>query len=210
MTTAWSPLHHHMKTLPSAEGSSKAKFLPLVVWRGCLLFFGPCLPVQPVPNSHSVCREESEKVSELKSVSGSNKLPYGTLALGSEGIKDAITGFEDACVSIHASAHNSISPSDILTDGSPISRMSVCRLNFSTQKRPKLTCRILNRTHSRAMIHPQKASPLPSHRQASLQVWKLPLKAVQSPPLSLLVHPLLLGVCRSSVGMADKRVSAQR
>lgn len=42
--------------------------------------------------------EESEKVSELKSASGSNKLPYGTLALGSEGIKDAIAGFEDAYV----------------------------------------------------------------------------------------------------------------
>lgn len=44
----------------------------------------------------ALLREESEKVSELKSVSGSSKLPYGTLALGSEGIKDAITGFEDA------------------------------------------------------------------------------------------------------------------
>jgi hypothetical protein len=33
-------------------------------------------------------------------VSGSNKLPYGTLASGSEGIKDAINGFEDACVFI--------------------------------------------------------------------------------------------------------------
>jgi len=42
--------------------------------------------------------EESEKVSELKSISGSSKLPYGTLALGTEGIKDAITGFEDAYV----------------------------------------------------------------------------------------------------------------
>ncbi len=42
--------------------------------------------------------EESEKVSELKSVSGSAKLPYGTLALGAEGIKDAISGFDDACV----------------------------------------------------------------------------------------------------------------
>jgi serine/threonine-protein phosphatase 2B catalytic subunit len=46
----------------------------------------------------SLLREESEKVSELKSVSGSSKLPYGTLALGSEGIKEAITGFEDAYV----------------------------------------------------------------------------------------------------------------
>lgn len=46
----------------------------------------------------TIDREESEKVSELKSVSGSNKLPYGTLASGSEGIKAAINGFEDACV----------------------------------------------------------------------------------------------------------------
>ncbi|KZT66658.1 serine/threonine protein phosphatase 2B [Daedalea quercina L-15889] len=44
----------------------------------------------------ALLREESEKVSELKSISGSGKLPYGTLALGAEGIKDAITGFEDA------------------------------------------------------------------------------------------------------------------
>jgi len=41
-------------------------------------------------------REESERVSELKSISGTGKLPYGTLALGTEGIKDAIQGFDDA------------------------------------------------------------------------------------------------------------------
>jgi serine/threonine-protein phosphatase 2B catalytic subunit len=44
----------------------------------------------------ALLREESEKVSELKSVSGSSRLPYGTLALGSEGIKNAINGFDDA------------------------------------------------------------------------------------------------------------------
>ncbi|KAI0318798.1 serine/threonine protein phosphatase 2B [Amylostereum chailletii] len=44
----------------------------------------------------SLLREESERVSELKNVSGSQKLPYGTLALGAEGIKDAINGFDDA------------------------------------------------------------------------------------------------------------------
>jgi serine/threonine-protein phosphatase 2B catalytic subunit len=43
-------------------------------------------------------REESERVSELKSMSGSSKLPFGTLALGAEGIKEAIKGFNDACV----------------------------------------------------------------------------------------------------------------
>ncbi|KAF8430894.1 Metallo-dependent phosphatase-like protein [Boletus edulis BED1] len=44
----------------------------------------------------ALLREESEKVGELKSISGSAKLPYGTLASGTEGIKDAISGFEDA------------------------------------------------------------------------------------------------------------------
>ncbi|CAK5278094.1 unnamed protein product [Mycena citricolor] len=47
----------------------------------------------------SLLREESEKVSELKNISGSAKLPYGTLASGSEGIKAAISGFEDARIS---------------------------------------------------------------------------------------------------------------
>ena len=35
---------------------------------------------------------------ELKSMSGSAKLPYGTLVLGAEGIKDVISGFNDAYV----------------------------------------------------------------------------------------------------------------
>ncbi|KAI0263080.1 putative serine/threonine-protein phosphatase 2B catalytic subunit protein [Gloeopeniophorella convolvens] len=44
----------------------------------------------------SLLREESERVSELKSISGSSRLPYGTLALGAEGIKNAIKTFDDA------------------------------------------------------------------------------------------------------------------
>ncbi|KAI8089152.1 serine/threonine-protein phosphatase 2B catalytic subunit A1 [Halteromyces radiatus] len=44
----------------------------------------------------SVLRENSERVMELKSLSPSGKLPLGTLALGVEGIKSAITTFEDA------------------------------------------------------------------------------------------------------------------
>lgn len=43
-----------------------------------------------------LCREESEKVSELKNVSSSGKLPYGSLANGTEGIKESIQGFDDA------------------------------------------------------------------------------------------------------------------
>lgn len=42
-----------------------------------------------------VLREESERVSELKTVSG-GRLPAGTLMMGGEGIKDAIKTFEDA------------------------------------------------------------------------------------------------------------------
>lgn len=44
----------------------------------------------------SVLREEAERVSELKVASGTGKLPYGTLALGSEGIKNAIHNFDEA------------------------------------------------------------------------------------------------------------------
>ena len=54
----------------------------------------------------SVSREESEKVSELKSVLGSSKLPYGTLASGTEGIRDAINGFDEACVIFFGLIHH--------------------------------------------------------------------------------------------------------
>ena len=42
-----------------------------------------------------VLREESERVTELKTVTG-GRLPAGTLMLGAEGIKEAITTFEEA------------------------------------------------------------------------------------------------------------------
>lgn len=58
------------------------------------------LSFTPIPNSDILYSEESERVSELKNVTGTGKLPYGTLALGSEGIKEAITSFEDAYVII--------------------------------------------------------------------------------------------------------------
>ncbi|ORY97776.1 calcineurin catalytic subunit CnaA [Syncephalastrum racemosum] len=46
--------------------------------------------------AYSVLRENAELVHELKNLSGKGKLPTGTLALGSEGIRDAITSFEEA------------------------------------------------------------------------------------------------------------------
>jgi serine/threonine-protein phosphatase 2B catalytic subunit len=44
----------------------------------------------------SLLREESERVSELKNVSGQAKLPYGTLILGADAIKESIANFDDA------------------------------------------------------------------------------------------------------------------
>ncbi|CAO3631679.1 unnamed protein product [Cunninghamella blakesleeana] len=54
------------------------------------------LAVGKMSRVFSVLRENSERVMELKSLSPSGKLPLGTLALGSEGIKTAITTFEEA------------------------------------------------------------------------------------------------------------------
>ena len=79
---------------------------------------GPASPPAPVPDTESsefkrraiknkilaigrlsrvfqVLREESERVTELKTASG-GRLPAGTLMLGAEGIKQAIHNFEDA------------------------------------------------------------------------------------------------------------------
>lgn len=44
----------------------------------------------------ALLREESERVSELKNSTGSSTLPSGTLVLGSEAIKDSITGYDEA------------------------------------------------------------------------------------------------------------------
>ncbi|CDS08074.1 hypothetical protein LRAMOSA02023 [Lichtheimia ramosa] len=46
--------------------------------------------------AYTVLREHSELVSELKHLSAGGKLPQGTLMLGSEGIRNAITSFEEA------------------------------------------------------------------------------------------------------------------
>jgi len=54
------------------------------------------LAVGKMSRVFALLREESEKLSELKSISGSGKLPYGMLASGTEGIKQAINTFEEA------------------------------------------------------------------------------------------------------------------
>ena len=77
--------------------------------------------------------EESERVSELKSISGSSRLPYGTLALGAEGIKNAIKTFDDA-YALHPilffSVHTGLTFM-IMIDANRISKMNDCHLSMS-------------------------------------------------------------------------------
>jgi len=54
------------------------------------------MAVGRVSRVFALLREESERVSELKSVAGMKELPSDTLANGAEGIKDSITNFDDA------------------------------------------------------------------------------------------------------------------
>ncbi|ORX50934.1 serine/threonine-protein phosphatase 2B catalytic subunit A1, partial [Hesseltinella vesiculosa] len=54
------------------------------------------LAVGKISRVYTILRENSERVMELKSMSPTGKLPVGTLALGVEGIKSAITSFDDA------------------------------------------------------------------------------------------------------------------
>ncbi|KAL7309465.1 3',5'-cyclic-nucleotide phosphodiesterase (PDEase) (3':5'-CNP) [Mucor circinelloides] len=54
------------------------------------------LAIGKISRVYSVLRENSERITELKSLTPSGKLPLGTLALGAEGIKSAITSFEEA------------------------------------------------------------------------------------------------------------------
>jgi serine/threonine-protein phosphatase 2B catalytic subunit len=56
---------------------------------------GKILAIGRLSRVFSVLRQESEKVSELKTAAG-GRLPAGTLMLGAEGIKQAIHNFEDA------------------------------------------------------------------------------------------------------------------
>ncbi|KAG0236160.1 3',5'-cyclic-nucleotide phosphodiesterase (PDEase) (3':5'-CNP) [Mortierella sp. GBA43] len=54
------------------------------------------LAVGRISRVFAVLRQESESVSELKDLMGTTKLPYGSLASGGEGLKQAIHSFDDA------------------------------------------------------------------------------------------------------------------
>ncbi|KAI8890363.1 serine/threonine protein phosphatase 2B catalytic subunit [Backusella circina FSU 941] len=54
------------------------------------------MAIGKMSRTFSVLRQNSELVMELKNLSSTGKIPTGTLGLGSEGIRKAITTFEDA------------------------------------------------------------------------------------------------------------------
>lgn len=87
-----------------------------------------------------VCREESERISELKSISGTSRLPAGSLASGVEGIKLAITNFDDAYVDrwILRMARASLTSFPIAV-ASRISKTSVFLQSSSTPTTDSLT-----------------------------------------------------------------------
>ena len=76
------------------------------------------------------CSEESERVSELKRISGSGNLLNDQLASESEGIKDAIHGFDDASVCL-LNRVNQRGQAD-WSGGRAISRTSACHPTSST------------------------------------------------------------------------------
>lgn len=94
------PQQQQHVNLRSVGRSSRTRFLQLDGSLESSLSFGLSIlsDVMDFTANVNFNSEESERVSELKNVSGSGKLPYGTLALGAEGIKDAINSFDDAYV----------------------------------------------------------------------------------------------------------------
>lgn len=99
----------------------------------------------------ALLREESEKVSELKNVSGGSKVPTTVLANAQEEIKESIKGFDDASVAMNPQLSREINLFFVAVDLT--SKMSVCRLNSLTQRNTPIP------PH-----HPKKPSPLvPRH-----------------------------------------------
>lgn len=157
--------------------------------------------------------EESEKVSELKSMTGSNKLPYGTLASGSEGIRDAITGFEDAYVPLSPSRKPRNLTSFCTPAGSQISRTSVSLQNFSTQKKAQPTPPTPKpppKASARRSPHPALSQALkPSSTMAALWV-KPQAPQAPRPPSPRPRQARRVVCCRSSAVTGDRRAWVRR
>ncbi|KAF9981082.1 3',5'-cyclic-nucleotide phosphodiesterase (PDEase) (3':5'-CNP) [Modicella reniformis] len=92
-TTTTTPLSAILQDTDMADVTSRARAEKLAVQRRIRQ---KILAVARLSRMYSVLRSESEAVSELKDLMGTSKLPYGSLALGAEGLKRAIHSFEDA------------------------------------------------------------------------------------------------------------------
>ncbi|ORZ29380.1 Metallo-dependent phosphatase-like protein [Catenaria anguillulae PL171] len=86
------------------------------------------LAVGRMSNMFKTLRQESEAINELKGLLGTDQLPRGYLALGSEGIKSAINSFEDAR---NVDQMNERLPPSVGENGSPPSRYSSLGRNKS-------------------------------------------------------------------------------
>lgn len=129
------------------------------------------LAVGRVARVFALLREDAEKVSELKNVSGVNKLPYGTLASGAEGIKEAIQGFEDARKS---DIENERLPPDLYDADSEEGRSILTTGSLpSTPKEPDLTIQPSS---------PVAANGVSESIQAAISNGSIPSGAVSSPP----------------------------
>jgi len=84
------------EALDEEEEAAAVEVSPVIQEERRKVIKNKILAVGRLSRVFQLLREESERVSELKNASSSGKLPYGTLVLGAEGIKDAITNFEDA------------------------------------------------------------------------------------------------------------------
>lgn len=108
---------------------------------------------------------------ELKSITGSAKLPYGTLALGTEGIKDAISGFDDAYVCLLFS----YSRAHLRLDENRISKMNAYHPSSLMPKKPRPSSPNM-RTPNPSLRHPPRSmSPYP-HQVQSNRALKQPCR----------------------------------
>ncbi|KAJ7800191.1 Metallo-dependent phosphatase-like protein [Mycena olivaceomarginata] len=88
----------------------------------CKIIGNKIMAVGCMSRVFALLREESEQVSELKSVSGLSKLLYGSLAFGLDGIKNDITGFDDARMS---NIENERLLLELINVGQPVNTISV-------------------------------------------------------------------------------------
>ena len=201
-------------TPDSAERRRVVRSKILAVGRMARVFSVLRLAAFPFPLFMSpltcVRSEESERVSELKSMSGSAKLPYGTLAMGAEGIKDAIKGFDDAYALFPSFLHLTWCLTLTLVDVNRTLKTSDCPLTWlmRTRKRAKHTFHRCPRLRLRA---PTKVAS--SRRTVSRRRWRRRFQAHLRARLVPRPRPCPRALCpqlHSGVAMDGRRAWVRR